>query len=225
MLHKTYLKRLCIKLLSEAEKTRENPFSDDDIAFYQYDLGSSLKQGVVYTCKDLIDTMSKNTPIDEADIQRLCEKSIIGFIRINKPKYPCHGAWEVTRSAGPGHGKLVYAMGYHMSPTGKLMSDRVSVSDSAREAWTKVYKKSQGLQLDDIKNPKTPTKSDDCQVHDQIDALNKAYEMGDMGYDFNLMSNNHAKVTKFVQDKFNINEDDFNSNINNAGEAFFSIHG
>lgn len=263
MLHKTYLKRLYTKLLREAAEESQagdkiiNPFSDNDIGFYQDDEAPDVKEGIAYKCKDLIEIISNNTPIDEDDFWKLCVKSTIGFIRIIESKEPCYGAWEVTRSAGPGYGKLVYAMGYHMSPTGKLMPDRTSVSDSAREAWRKANKKSKGLKFDDVNNPKTSDPSDDCVIHyppnkifksyddkkrsavtkktsdtgdkskkfiankEKLDAINRAYQLGDMGYDFTQMSNNHENVIKYAQQQFKVPKDQLNKNIKWAGQALF----
>ena len=91
-------------------------------------------------------------------------------------------SWEVSSIAGVGYGKLLYGIGYYLSPRGRLMPDRVYSSKRARDAWTRSVPKMKGLPLDDVNDPQTPEKEDDCDVQvptkkggpDPV--LDKAYE-------------------------------------------------
>lgn len=101
-----------------------------------------------------------------------------GFISIRKPAHPCDEAWEVIMSVGPGYGKLVYGLAYAMSPTGKLISDRASVSDDAQRGWQRAEKERISTELDSITPPhKTPPKEDDCRLYNQPgkEFLDRAY--------------------------------------------------
>lgn len=96
----------------------------------------------------------------------LARTAIRGIIRLADTRHPCNGAWEVTTSAGPGIGKIVYGVGYALAPNGRIMPDRLSVSDAARDAWeTQFHKGRPKWKLDDVDNPATPPPEDDCAVH------------------------------------------------------------
>jgi len=90
---------------------------------------------------------------------------------------------------GHGYGKLLYKIIMSEHPEG-LTPDRDFVSGNATKAW--VDMSSSGVKaknikdpetgkeidsFDDINNPKTPTKEDDCVIHPRYDGdpLNKAY--------------------------------------------------
>ena len=151
-------------------KSQKNNFSTDNAAFAQFDESNNNKTGVTY------DTSTFLNQIESAESSDLIYDalldSIVSTITIAKPQHPCNGAWEVKMSAGPNLGKLTYAMGYHMSPTGALIPDRSSLSKQAINSWQSVRKKSNGTPLDDIEHEKntfhdqhhTPAPSDDCEV-------------------------------------------------------------
>jgi len=119
-----------------------------------------------------------------------CSDAIVGHITVKKPTEPCAGAWEVILSAGEDYGKILYGLGYAMSPKGILMSDRSTVSQKAYGGWMKQKGKRNAIELDDIDLPperqKTPDDpSDDCVLHNNDDGdcgnrdtspLNYAYE-------------------------------------------------
>jgi hypothetical protein len=84
----------------------------------------------------------------------LCDNVIKGMIDVGPWRGRggrCNGAWMVYRSAGPDMGKVVYSVGYALSPTGRLMSDRISVTPEASAAWASVARKPEykKLPLDD----------------------------------------------------------------------------
>lgn len=123
----------------------------------------------------------KTSLMTQLDVAKAAAKgSVVGYISVGPPESgKAWGAWEVTRSAGRGHGKLLYAIGYALSPKGLLMPDRVSVSDSAISAWQKASKTHDSLQLDPLPpENRTDTKEDDAEVHDKegLEFLDKAYK-------------------------------------------------
>jgi hypothetical protein len=135
------------------------------------------------------------------DLQKYFADNILrGFIDIGVPRRSdvtdkvgkCNGAWEVYHSAGPGYGKIVYGMGYALSPSGRLIPDRSSVSSDAFKGWTGAFNSSRPrIPLDDIEHQHqlpgneyhTDDPSDDCSVYDLTDidggdvtVLNQAYD-------------------------------------------------
>lgn len=123
----------------------------------------------------------KTSLMTQLDVAKAAARgSVVGYISVGPPQYGnAWGAWEVTRSAGRGHGKLLYAIGYALSPKGLLMPDRVSVSDSAIEAWRKASATRDSLQLDPLPpENKTDTRVDDAEVHDKegLEFLDRAYK-------------------------------------------------
>ena len=95
---------------------------------------------------------------------------IVGRIVIGPSTGPCWGAREVRVSVGPGKGDTLYPIAAALSPTGRIMPDRGSVSPGAQSRWAKFPPES-GLDLDDINDPKTPPSEDDCEVHRAMPAL------------------------------------------------------
>lgn len=195
----------------------------------------SGKLGVVYNAKQL-NTALQNLSFDPAKhgklLPDLLNDAMIGMIVIAPPKNPCNGAWEVRLTAGPGQGKIVYAMGYKMSPSGKLIADRKSLSRPAQNAWKQVVKKSSGEPLDDVSNPKNNDPNDDCNIwpHNSninpnakafnppgmgdksaADAVNRSYDDTTGGADWKTMSANFAKtlfLTKMKREELGLKFED-----------------
>ena len=90
---------------------------------------------------------------------------VVGMISITEAAYPCWGASEVSQSVGPDFGKIVYGMGYAMSPHGRLMSDRSEVSKSAMAGWSRAALSRKALKFDNVSKPKTKPEEDDCSVY------------------------------------------------------------
>jgi len=123
----------------------------------------------------------KTSLMNQLDVAKAAARgSVVGYISVGPPESgQAWGAWEVTRAAGRGYGKLLYSIGYALSPNGLLMPDRVSVSDSAINAWRKASATRDSLQLDPLPpENKTDTKVDDAEVHDEegLEFLDRAYK-------------------------------------------------
>lgn len=116
------------------------------------------------------------------DLEMAVSSGLRGLMKVAAPrpgKGNCNGAWEVTGSWAKNKGsdgRMVYGIGFAMSPSGILMPDRMSVSQSARGGWGGLASKGFPSEpLDDWKHEKcgagglnthTPAdSSDDCYVH------------------------------------------------------------
>ena len=195
--------RVFKRLLRENRRLTEA--HDEKLGFYTYKKGNMV-YGVSFDT-ELVRRRTRNLAghrrVELSLIGDFLKESVVAMIAIAPAKGPCNGAWEVKLSAGPGRGKLVYSMGYYLSPNGALISDRQSLSLPAQGAWKKASKKGKGKPLDDITDPKTADPSDDCAVwtidslgpgqgypadEDAVDAVNQSYEAGTGGYDFDAMT-------------------------------------
>ena len=216
--------------------------SSEDLGFYTFvEASTGLTYGVTFDFsslrRDLPVALNKSRSkwFNNMKVWDVVESSIIAMIAIRKAKAPCNGAWEVKLSAGPGRGKLVYSMGYYLSPSGALIADRESLSVDAVEAWSSVLKKSQGKPLDDIVRPKTPDPNDDCVVWQlnqldvadkekpaALDAINRSYEMGTAGYDFDAMKARLHRLFDLLG--MSDNEKEMKNMMSTAASNFFSEH-
>ena len=117
---------------------------------------------------------------EKIDLVRVLTSEVIkGIIKIApSDKGNCWGAWEVQVAAAPNsgkHAKLTYALGYAMSDSGRLMSDRSTVSIDAKNAWRRIFQgdKRTALRLDDVNHMHwapgneyhTDTSRDDCRLY------------------------------------------------------------
>jgi hypothetical protein len=131
--------------------------------------------------EELAEATSQSSLFSRLDAAKFAAtKSVVGYISFGPPEHgQAWGAWEVTRSAGRGYGKILYAIGYALSPKGLIMPDRRSVSFSARAAWEKASKNHDSLPLDALPpENKTDTTEDDAEIHDEEDYpfLDRAYK-------------------------------------------------
>lgn len=112
-----------------------------------------------------------------------------GYARFQEPEHPCNGAWEVTSIAGPGLGKILYGLGYSLTPNGRLMPDRHYTTNAGKQAWSRAsWSRLSGIPLDDEIGSLTPDNpDDDCELQKPIEAggpdplLDVAYEGGELG--------------------------------------------
>jgi hypothetical protein len=175
---------------------------------------------VIYDQNALLNNVSflKRNMFDNKKIKQFLINTVYkGIVQIKPPTGGnCHGAWQVSAAAGPGLGKTLYGLGYALSPSGLLMSDRKNVSQSARGAWSKVFSSSRKkLPLDDSSmhdsagnsiayHPNhTPETDDDCAAFsvETGEQLNYAYEKE--GWEdglLNFLEKNHEMtMSEFAQ--------------------------
>ena len=249
---RSLVERVFERLLSES--TRGDSYGT---CVYMKMLGERMRVAIAYDADKLADALSKKSGDPTSHLKTTLVDCILGTIMIRATSNqtgPCAGAWEVTGSAGPKYGKLVYAMGYYMSPTGRLIPDRFSLSQDAVLAWSKVDKSS-SIPLDDKTHPgpgrepfhdlhHTEDPSDDCLIYTTgvsgdiafrnirgirrldpryVDAVNRAYAMGTMGYDIDGMRAGHERfVSEVLTSELGISSDkDVNDLFDSAGVLFF----
>jgi hypothetical protein len=132
---------------------------------------------------------------------------IYGYLDVRSHKDECWNAAEIKFSAArKGFGPLMYELA--MSDFGKIMSDHGSGSSpSARAVWQKYANRSdvETLPFDDVKNPKTPPKVDDCKIIPELDGknsyLNAAYAgAGDSSGKTKMMRAHDLLVDLMVSD-------------------------
>ena len=165
---------------------REAIGASDDLATIVRSMSDTVITGVVYSVPTLFDVVREHAalPVESQaetvdDLVALFRRSgiVVGYIKIGKPSEPCSDAWKVIGSWGPMMGEVVYDLALALSPTGRLVSDRVSVSGRARTRWEKL-RTSRGamtggglsLALDDEYAPSesqlTPDDpNDDCRLY------------------------------------------------------------
>jgi len=155
---------------------------------------------ILFDTKKLINFVS-SLPKDNPDMDsnELIDNNIIlSYAAVtpnDKLKNPCMGATERSILAqnpnikGSGMGRYMMGVLFKFYPEG-MMNDRGDVSQAAKQAarllslsgLAKVKKIKDGGEtvdkLDDIDNPKTATKKDDCEVHND-DLLDKVYLYND----------------------------------------------
>jgi hypothetical protein len=185
------------------------------------------RKAIIYDTTALEDTIH-NTPglSKQETIATISQDAIRGFIVVGPPvgRGPCRGAWATIYSAGPGYGKEVYAAGHALTPDGRLMPDRFFVSDDARRGWLQQTHRPR-QPLDDISNPKTPPKEDDCKAHTlpQEQHLNYVYEpTGDENQFLRTLTLAHEETLRTLEDT--ISPPDLEHIISEAGDDFFDVH-
>lgn len=200
-----YVRRV---VLSEA-------LSQSDYALYRVEQGDR-RVGIVYNARNITNLIKLG---DKSDIASAVEEKIIGGIGIKKPDDPCADAWEVTNSVGKGQGKLVYALGFFLSPTNRLMPDRNSVSKDAFAGWAKQVGRSK-KPLDNVKKPRNRDMSDDCEVWGTEDGkiVDNSYAGDSAGFDFDGMMQRHEDaLAEFQKHKL-----DFEDMLMDAFVAFWT---
>ena len=151
-----------------------------------------------------VENMMRKLPGDvitlSPDLMGKLKSYVVGWVKVVKPTDPCWDAMMIASIAGPG--KLMYGIGYALSPSSLLISDRDSMTNVAVSAWRNMSTKgTRGKKkLDDVDAPSTPEPVDDCKVL-KDDFLNYAYEA--QGWEMSVletMNDNHeaviARITK-----------------------------
>lgn len=119
----------------------------------------------------------------------------------------CYGAKEITLlRAEKGWGPMLYDIALAISPGG-LTAGRRSVTGAAAKVWDYYLNKRsdvQALKFDDVKNPKTPPKEDDCMLHPAFrKSLNYAFRATGGGPNISSMKQRHES---FLEDLIALDE-------------------
>lgn len=160
---------------------------------------------MLYDAGALLNVLEKMVKIHGKFINRVSfedktVKAILGVIAVRKKKGtqrgPAWNAHEVEFSAADhGYGPLMYDIAMKFS--GGLISDRDSVSPSAKKVWNYYLTNREDVvakPLDDYDDPKTPTPQDDSPVHPggRKNSLNYAYFANDSPSVAKLIKNNEV---------------------------------
>jgi hypothetical protein len=236
-----YLKKFIRQVILESTGSPDA----SELAVYLPLFNSNKVKAVIYDTNVLLQNLEKLKTDHSNSIQQsfaiknmFINYIIKGFLEAGKPSEddgPCNGAWQIYRAVGPGYGKILYGVGYALSPNGQLFPDRGSVSADAQSAWKKVFGGSRGRKrFDDVKhqhsNPEnkyhTDDPGDDCKIYRAANGeyLNYSYESE--GWEHGVLSQlqaNHketmSKIRKIAPDLDNI--EDF---LNDAKYDFFLKH-
>jgi hypothetical protein len=237
------LKRFILSVLHEGADYSGLP----ELAAVVDDTSESYRSTIIYHPASLIDNLdlleaAYNQGFKPHDIKVIFEKILKGYVSITKDPSsgPCHDAWAISISVGPGLGKLVYGAAYAMSSSGLIIPDRSIVSKSARKGWRTVAAGSRRRRrLDDKEhNHQIPGNDyhtedlvDDCKVHTEFPYLNYAYESE--GWEkgkLQELKKNHDIVMKYIRNL--IVQGEFSSDIimifrllfYQTTNKFFEIH-
>lgn len=152
-----------------------------------------------------------------------------GYARFQEPEHPCNGAWEVTSIAGPGLGKILYGLGYSLTPNGRLMPDRHYTSKAGKQAWSRAsWSRLSGIPLDDEIGSLTPDNpEDDCELQKPLEdegpdpLLDVAYEGGALdGGQISGMRAEHSSTANELKGS-GIDQDQFEAWLRVAGSLKF----
>jgi hypothetical protein len=238
-----YLRSFIRQVILESSGTP----SADSLAVYLPELYSDFATAIIYDTGALLQNLESlqkitfNNPnyLDRVFLIRdvFIEHILKGFLQAGKPLErdgKCNGAWQVFKSAGPGIGKILYSVGYALSPNGQLFPDRGSVSTDAQAAWGKVFGGSRRRKrFDDVKHQHdsindyhTDDPNDDCKIYKGAEAMYLNHSFESEGWEASVLSQlkaNHketiGKIKQLAPDL-----DDVEHLLNDARNDFFSKH-
>lgn len=165
--------------------------------------------------------------------------AVISTITLSLLKDPCNSAYSVTAvAARKGYGPTTYDIA--MSMYGEITSDKesedgmFSVSSAAKRVWD-VYKQRPDVNqnpLDNIDDPKTPQKSDDCKVtRNPESSLNFSYSLkGSIDISVYLLNAQKLKMScneilkNSSLDKDEKKELAFDSSLSDTTTSFFMMN-
>lgn len=186
------------------------------------------KEVVIFRYDMVYSALSRRKPEDNVFdfLIDIITRSVVGYGIFGPPdKGSAYGAWEVTHAAAPGLGKILYGIGYALSPSGLLMPDRHTVSPDAAQAWKKASKDRKSLKLDALPpNNKTATPNDDAELHSEPGKEHLDYVYEEQGWEKNVMSRLMAQgntALKELSEDVNRDESAIRSVFISAGTHFF----
>lgn len=229
MSNKHDLRRLVRSLLEAA--VAGNTAASRGLALYRLQRGAGVDY-VLYNPENFakeIENTNGEKNLSLHDIEEFDPSNIIiGCLGVTLHGGKCWDAAEVGMSAAEkGYGPLMYELA--MSDYGVMMSDRISTSASARKVWQKYDQRAdvKKLPFDDISDPKTPPKEDDCKIlpdyeDDEVPYLNQAYAGKGDSSGKEVLMRNHQEFIYQMQKKFYLRSD-VEKALLTLGEMYFSI--
>lgn len=143
--------------LGDLRKLIRDAIGGDTLALYTWKNSPSSVKVLLYSPAELLS-------LDWSERHELPKDVVKGYASFHEPDEPCNGAWEVSAIAGIGYGKILYGLGYYLTPNRRLMPDRAFSSKRAKDAWAKSSGKMRGFPLDDVNDPRTDDPNDDCSM-------------------------------------------------------------
>lgn len=217
-MNKNHLRQL-VRTILEAAFNNEHAASKG-LALMIKKIQNGLTEYTLYDPNILKNYLAMN--VDQV-WDKAARKSIFGTIVVSRQHGKCWDGGEVVASAAEsGYGPMMYEIAMQDFPGG-LFSDRDSVSNDAKNVWKKFDQRTdvEKLPFDDIQNPKTPPKEDDCKVKKGIenDYLNQSFKMNS--------SNNTSSLLAAHKDFLAEAEDngikDVETTISDLSDTYFNI--
>ena len=171
----------------------------------------------------MLEDLVLDSPRILSDGPTALKSCIVGRVHVVDPGEPCWGAMKVASIAGPG--ALMYGVGYALSPSGLLISEREpeSMTSDAISAWRGMAaKEDRGKKkLDNINDPQTPPTEDDCDLRPE-EFLNYAYEAkGGEEATLQSMRDEHERLVKRLTSDGKLSRLIIELAISSAGFAYF----
>ncbi len=224
--------RECIRAILEAAISSSSA-SGQGLALYVNSTQSQKVEYVLYSPRALVDAIEAHNVFadDDVDLSEALgavdpHDVIYGYIVVRKNSGKCWNSGEVKYSAArKGYGPLMYELA--MSDFVRLMPDHGGGSSpSARNVWARYANRPdvKKLPFDDIANPKTEPKEDDCHVYMDPDGdigyLNAAYQgKGDKAGKDALVRSHQALVGQLSSDGFK--KSDVEIALSQMGDEYF----
>ena len=139
--------------------------------------------------------------------------AMVGYVRlINMTKY-C-GAWELSEMWGPGYGDMLTDIAFAISPSGRLVPDRMEVSTPAEKKWIRISQRGD-VTLEDL-----PPK---CKSgHDDRPHLKKIYSSTGDPVRLEAMKSRHQEIMDELSAELSISQEKLENIIIDAGASRFS---
>lgn len=136
-------------------------YSLEEINFVMYNSKTAYS-----LMENMVNENGAQTPFEVSDFQIAIMDAAVSVMRVRTTEGECNNAWEVIRSAATGgYGPTLYDSVMSIAPNG-LMSDRNSVSSSARKVWSTYSNKRQDVDKRFLDPSElTVPEEDDCTTH------------------------------------------------------------
>lgn len=193
------IETICRRLLIEATTSASNI---ENLAAYTFE-GDGGDAAVLYRPETVKNLMSSGASLDSETL--LKSSAVVGYIGLQHHDTDCWAASEILSMVGKGYGKILYDIGYALSPSGILMMDREIVSPAASASWLRAGDKlgDKNKKKFDARKPnnKTPEAIDDCDLFPEPERahLNYAHkETQDSSGTLSSLMNAHNQFIKSI---------------------------